>query len=247
MAHVHAPPATDHPAGSMQLLVMSRFELRTKSSVISVPSIVERVFAFLAVREHPQLRSTIASTLWIDTTDDRAAANLRTALWKARQTVAEWFVAEGNRVALAPSVQTDLSSTVAQAKRLIRVGAPLEPRDSDPVGLTCDLLPEWDEEWILYERERLRQLRIHALEELCRKLSALGRSAEAVDAGLAAVAAEPLRESAQRALIGAYLDEGNVSESRRQYFCYRELLWEQLGLEPSHALRTMVGLTRKAQ
>jgi hypothetical protein len=42
---------------------------------------------------------------------------------------------------------------------------------------------------------------VDALECLCHKLSAAGRPGEAIEAGLAAIAAEPLREGAQRTLI----------------------------------------------
>ncbi len=96
-----------------------------------------------------------------------------------------------------------------------------------------DLLPGWDEEWLIVERERMRQLRIHALEALSIRLREQSRFGEAIDAALSAVAAEPLRESAQIALIEAYLAEGNVSEAARQKDAYRVLLDVELGLEPS--------------
>ena len=68
--------------------------------------------------------------------------------------------------------------------------------DTSSDSLRGDLLPDWDEDWIQFERERLRQLRVHALEALCRRLSECGRHEEAVDAGQATMAAEPLREAA---------------------------------------------------
>lgn len=131
---------------------------------------------------------------------------------------------------------------VERAGRLLDDDTELQPDHCDPAVLTGDLLPDWDEDWIIFERERLRQLRIHALESLCRKLSVAGHAGRAVDAGLAAVAAEPLRESAQRVLIAAHLHEGNVSEARRQYHHYRELVRDNLGIEPSEALRALVGV-----
>ena len=93
---------------------------------------------------------------------------------------------------------------------------------------------------MLVERERLRQLRIHALEQLATFLSELGRHAEALEAALAAVTAEPLRETAQRALIIVHLAEGNASEALRQYESYRRLLLENLGVEPSPTLQKLI-------
>ena len=63
---------------------------------------------------------------------------------------------------------------------------------------------------------------------------------------MAAVAAEPLRESAQRALIRAHLAEGNRSEALRQYRSYESLLRDELGLEPTSDLKALVGLAPSA-
>jgi DNA-binding SARP family transcriptional activator len=81
---------------------------------------------------------------------------------------------------------------------------------------------------------------MHSLEALCVRLTKAGRHALAIDAGLAAVACEPLRESAQRVLIEAHLAEGNVFEAVRQYDSFRALLRESLRIEPSAALRELV-------
>jgi DNA-binding SARP family transcriptional activator len=227
-------------APTLELRVLGGFGLRAHGRSVGVSANVERVLAFLAVRARPQLRTAISTMLWMDTTEDRAGANLRTALWKARQTDGGWIVSTGNYVSLAPEVRIDIATVVAQARRLIGTDTELLDSDTYIESLCVDLLPDWDEDWIVFERERLRQLRMHALEALCRRLTAVGRMAEAVDAGLAAVAAEPLRESAQRALITAHLAEGNIHEARRQYALYRGLLYESLGEQPSEQLRVLV-------
>jgi DNA-binding SARP family transcriptional activator len=92
----------------------------------------------------------------------------------------------------------------------------------------------------LIECERFRQLRLNALESLCAVLIANGRAREAVVAGLAAVAGEPLRESAHDVLIQAHLAAGNVGEARRQFRVYRQLLREQLGVSPSPRLHVLL-------
>ena len=57
-----------------------------------------------------------------------------------------------------------------------------------------------------------------------------GRGGEAIQAGLAAVAAEPLRESARRVLIRAYRAEGNVADAVRQFESFRTVLRDELGV-----------------
>jgi DNA-binding SARP family transcriptional activator len=104
----------------------------------------------------------------------------------------------------------------------------------------ADLLPTWDDDWLLIERERIRQLRIHALDALSACLTAAGRYNDGVAAGLASVEAEPLRETAHRAVIMAHLAEGNCSEAIRQYETYRALLARELGLGPSPELAKLI-------
>lgn len=107
-------------------------------------------------------------------------------------------------------------------------------------ALHGDLLPDWDEEWILLDRERFRQLRLHALEAQCERLSSAGRYGEALEAGLAALDAEPLRDSARRAVVRVHVREGNVVEALRAYRAYERLLESELGLRPSSAMRRLI-------
>ena len=110
----------------------------------------------------------------------------------------------------------------------------LEPR------LCHELWPGWYDEWVLVERERHRQLSLHALESLCDHLTAAGRYGAAVQAGLAAVDREPLRESAHRALVRAHLAEGNAWEAIRRYRHYEKIAARDLGVEPSSMMRSLL-------
>ena len=85
----------------------------------------------------------------------------------------------------------------------------------------------------MIERERVRQIRLHALEALSRQRKHAGRFADAIDLALAAIAIEPLQESAHLALIEAHVAEGNLAGAVRQYNEYSELLDRELGLSPT--------------
>ena len=110
----------------------------------------------------------------------------------------------------------------------------------EPLIHAGELLPDWSDEWVLVDRERYHQLRLHALERLCQQLAASGRYGLAVEACLAALAAEPLRESAQRQLIEVYLSEGNRAEALRQYATYQRVIREEVGVEPSREITDLV-------
>jgi DNA-binding SARP family transcriptional activator len=103
-----------------------------------------------------------------------------------------------------------------------------------------DLLPGWYDDWVIFERERIRQRLLHALEALSQRLVAAGRWADAVEAAISAVSADPLRESANRVLIEAHLAEGNLVEAHRAYERYRDTVRRELGVEPGERLATLV-------
>jgi DNA-binding SARP family transcriptional activator len=116
----------------------------------------------------------------------------------------------------------------------------LQPLDADVSTLRGELLPGWDEDWLLLERERIRQVQIHALEALSHRLCRLGQHVEAIEAAYTAIASEPLRESAHAALIDIFLAEENVAQARYHLEQYAALLWTELGIRPSAALTDRV-------
>jgi len=232
----------------IHLALLGGFTLAIDAAPVPLPLQSQRVLAYLSVavstRHCATPRAMLADRLWPQATERRGQTTLRTALWRIRQLDPRLLHTRQEVLLLGDAVDVDLRKSVAQANRLLARGPDLDPRDAVVDPLQGDLLPGWDEDWLLLERERVRQLHLHALEALAHRLRALGRYAEAVDAALAAVTAEPLRESAQSVLIGVHLAEGNVTEAYRQYDRYTALLWAELRITPSAALATRVRAAR---
>jgi hypothetical protein len=122
---------------------------------------------------------------------------------------------------MCDDVLVDLHMVCGWATRLVRGSASSDDLEIIPSGVDAiDLLPGWYDDWALIERERVRQRLLHALEALSRQLAQTGRCAEAVDAAMMAVAAESLRESAQRVAAavprsGAALDLLRADSARQ--------------------------------
>jgi DNA-binding SARP family transcriptional activator len=143
---------------------------------------------------------------------------------------------EGTRLALAPVVRVDFYDVIERTHDLVS-GDPNAPAPAiDPEELTHELLPDWYEDWLSADRERLRQLQLHALEALSTRLRGRHEYAQAIEVAGMAVAAEPTRESARRELIKAHLAEGNMDEALRQFRLFRRLLVGEFGVEPSRGL-----------
>jgi DNA-binding SARP family transcriptional activator len=224
---------------AIELSLLGGFELKSNGRTVSVTQAAERLLAFLAIRARPMLRLYVAGTLWAESTEQHAIGNLRSALWRLGQSGHRLIEADADHLRLASFVHVDLYDVTERARKLLNGGAAQEG-DFRAIRPAAELLPDHYDEWVLIERERYRQLRMHALEILCVQLTAAGRHGEAVEAGLAAVSGEPLRESAHRVLIRAHLAEGNRCEAIRQFDRYRSVLQRELGLEPSPEIAALV-------
>ncbi len=224
-----------------RLVLLDGFELRRGGRVVPVPMTVQRVLAFLALHDRMLPRSQVAGTLWLDASEERATASLRSALWRLRRPGDALVEVSSSHLQLAAGVTVDYREVVGHARALLDEASEGEALERNAGCLSRELLPGWWEDWVLVERERFRQLRLHALEARCRRLMRVGRFAQAVEAGLAAVALEPLRESAHRLLISVHLAEGNRAEALRQYRAYQRLLREELALDPSPQIQALLG------
>ena len=218
------------------LSLLNAFELRCDGLVIELPPSAQRLLAFVALHDHPLQRVYVAGTLWLDATDERAGASLRSSLWRLNRPGHLLVEATATHLRLAPDVDVDLRRALALARRLLDGSADAADVDEGQAALGAELLPDWYDDWLLFERERYRQLSLHALEALAERLGRDGDVARGVEAALSAVRSEPLRESAHRVLIRLHLAEGNRGEALRQYELCRRLLRDRLGVEPSPEL-----------
>jgi len=208
---------------------------------VEVPEGSKRLLAFLALRRGRVERCYAAGTLWPYGDDRRASGNLRSALWRLRGAGIDVLIADKRSIALRPGVEVDIDEVADWATRLIaQRSRPADMSLNRPVADALDLLPGCYDDWAIIERERMRQRMLHALEALSRAMTACGRYGEAVDAAMMAIGVEPLRESAQRALLQAHLAESNLIEARRDFLSYRNLVRRELGVEPSAELAALV-------
>jgi DNA-binding SARP family transcriptional activator len=207
---------------------------------VSVNLPAQRLLSFLALQCRPVHRDHVAATLWIDSSDERAAGSLRSALWRLRHSGLDIVDTTGGLLRLDSSVSVDAHRADEWARTLLDPAHVVEQDDIDRVPRLDDLLPGWYDEWVIVERERLRELLVHALESLCRRLAAGARYGEALEAGFAAVKMEPLRESGHRCVIEVHLAEGNKADAFRQYDFYCRMLANELHMAPSGQMTALV-------
>jgi DNA-binding SARP family transcriptional activator len=196
--------------------------------MIRLPLPARRLLAFLALHEQPVTRGAAAAHLWPDQPEEQGRANLRRALW---QLAKGWVITTGDELLL--NAETDIAHARHIAARAIEGG---ELTLGEIELLSEDVLPGWHEEWVLPQQDAFRLLRVQALEAACRTMVATGHLPLATQAGAAALAAEPFRESAAEALIDAHLAQRNRYEAALCLRTFADRLEGELGVSPDPSL-----------
>jgi DNA-binding SARP family transcriptional activator len=231
------------PLGRPLISLLGGFTVVIDESPVALAEGSQRLLAYLALKGKPVKRQSVAGVLWPMAPDVQGSASLRSALARLPEEARALVDATTRELGLASGVSVDLWAARALARDL--VATPRIPITTDPLpgtirALSADLLPDWYDDWAVVEAEEWRQLRLHALEALSERLTAGGQYGCAAASAVAAVRAEPLRESPRAALIGVHLAEGNRSEALREFAGYSELLKDELGVEPTERLRSLV-------
>jgi DNA-binding SARP family transcriptional activator len=216
-------PSTQSQEGPIRVTVLGSFTLTAAGSAVPLGVDARRLVAYLAVHPRPQDRVALAADLWPNVSAERLLTEAVAAVG------VPGLLVDGpdGTLALAPEVEVDLAEAMQLVRLLPEIPA---AEDTDTTLLTVgDILPGWTAQWIAVERERFRQLRLHAIEERSQRLTAAGRHDAAVAMAELAARSAPSRESARRVLIQAHLAQGNIAAAVAEYDSYHELLRSSVG------------------
>lgn len=195
---------------------------------MDVPLSVQRLLGFVALNDRPLPRTFVADSLWPDTDEAQAHANLRTALWRLNSKQRRVLDVSAVELSLSPLVEVDTRTVHESVREYRRTGA-LPPPES-LLDLHGELLPGCWDSWIVFERERLRHEAIELLEASVQRCLAFGDVHLATMLSLNAVECDPLRESANLLSVRARLAAGDLTGAIRYAQRYCRTLDEELGL-----------------
>jgi DNA-binding SARP family transcriptional activator len=195
----------------------------------------ESLLAYLLLhREAAQPRQRLAFLLWPDSTEPQARTNLRHVLHTLRRAVpdADRLIDAGPRT-LQWRADAPLWLDVAVFEQALAEGR----LEAAVEAYSGDLLEGSYDDWLLEERERLRDLHLDALERLARRLDERGEPAAAIRYAERLVRADPLREEAYRLLMRLHAASGDRARALRAYHVCAATLQRELGIGPSAATR----------
>ena len=206
----------------------------------------QALLAYLALpigQAHP--RDKLAALLWGGIREESARASLRQALFAIRRALGEDAAAvlrqEGDLVALSPAaVEVDVGDfeRAASGETTESLARAAETYRGDLLaGLTIDEAPF--EEWLLSERERLREVALETLARLLAHHRKAGAGEAAVHTALRLLSLDPLQEPVHRTLMRLYAELGRRGAALRQYQQCVGVLQRELGVEPETETKTL--------
>ena len=209
---------------------------------------------YLALNRGPQSRLKLAGLLWPDKSDAEARMNLRQALYQLRQALPAYITTAREIAALSPQApqevdviqfEAGLNAGLMGDTTALRVAADRYAGDF-LAGFYVDDAPEF-EEWLLVERERLRNLALQALHQLASHHADCREIGPALQYTGRLLALEPLREEAHQLMMRLLAWDGQISAALTHYDRCRELLAAELGVEPSPETTALVAAIRSGQ
>lgn len=226
------------PHGNLAMRLIGGFELRCEGQIVNTPQSVHRLLSFVAINDRASPRGYVAATLWPDTSDDKANANLRTALWRLHCLRSDLVNVTPSELELNPAVSVDVRIVHDAARQYRRHGVLPEP--DALVEIRGELLPGCWDSWLIFERERLRQEAVELLEAASRACLHRGDAHLAMMLCLGAVECDAFRESANLLLIQLCHASGDRIRGIRHAHLYAERLEKELGLPPPPALMELL-------
>jgi predicted ATPase/DNA-binding SARP family transcriptional activator len=193
---------------------------------------------YLAGSGERQLRDTLATLFWPESTQQGARKALRRDLSELNLALGgDWLDAGALAVGLRAGFwldvnqfQRDAMDKNADLKTLM--AATNLYRDDFLTGFTLPDCPAFDE-WQFFQGESLRQTFAATLERVVRILSKQAHYDEAIPYARRRLALDPAHEPAHRQLMWLHAQAGQQAAALRQYESLRETLRDEFDLSPS--------------
>jgi predicted ATPase/DNA-binding SARP family transcriptional activator len=222
----------------------------------------QALLAYLAMHAGiPCRRTSLAGLLWSDYDQSSALTNLRQALRRLRTAIGDRDASppflQATRATIALNSESDywldvdaftaaLDAVRSHTQRSVETCVACEERLAEAVELYrgefitgFSLDSALFEEWMVVQRERLHGLALDALGHLAAYHAAQEAYEQAARYARRALALEPWREKAHRALMRALALSGQRGAALAQYEACREVLREELGIEPEEETRRL--------
>jgi DNA-binding SARP family transcriptional activator len=231
----------------LKLTLLGGFEAASSLGAISLPTKKTRaLLAYCALKPgEVHQREKLATLLWGDTIEANARNSLRQALFLLRaalkQARSAAFRIDGDTVTADPQA---IDVDVFRFEQLVGKRTPVSLEQAALLyrgdlldGFVIDEEPF--EQWLIHERERLRELALDALARLLRHQNSLETTDAATQTARRLLTLDPLQEAVHRVLMRLHVRAGRREAALRQYEICVGLLRRELQLNPEPETRQL--------
>jgi DNA-binding SARP family transcriptional activator/predicted ATPase len=214
------------------------------------------LLSYLATTGQPHSREALSALLWGESSEDRARASLRTALWHLNEPLESFLIVDRQSVAFDQDTPhwvdvVEFGEYIGSVREATRGdddaddAPPLTDRQAalldDAVelyrgefmaGFAVRNAPDF-EDWMLRQREWCRDLAVRALYRLVAYHKAKGEYREGLDSAAQLLVIAPWQEEAHRERMKLLALSGRRNAALAQYEACRQLLKEFLDAEPT--------------
>lgn len=205
-----------------------------------------RELFFYLMDRMPLSKETVLAAFWPEMAQSRAQANLYQTLYRLRRALGtEVVVLAGGECRLAPGLALPVDAhQFEEQAHLALATARSDLRRMGSLATAAalyrgDYLPEVDTDWANARRHQLKELHIKVLSEYADELLRFTRYGEARTTLARALLDEPLRDDLHGRMLMCLAAMGRRYEVVDHYRRYRELLRNELGLDPPGEIRQL--------
>ncbi|HEX2172053.1 MAG TPA: AAA family ATPase [Dehalococcoidia bacterium] len=235
-------PATGTP---LRIRLLGGLELSLAGRPLAPPATqkAQSLLAYLLTFPTTQTRERLSDLFWPESPEELARRSLRTALWRVRRALTdvpgpELIVATDQVIRVNPDAHYELDTR--ELEDATAVGADAGALRRATALYRGDFLDGFYDDWCVAKREYFRERYLGALATLARLLLERGELAEAQKYAQTLVAQDPLREDGHRLLMEAHDRAGNRAAALRQFEQVRQILRDEVGVEPAPETRALL-------
>jgi DNA-binding SARP family transcriptional activator len=236
------------------------FAVKSEPSMgIALSSAQKRIAAYLfSFPNELHRRDKLLDLFWADSSPSRARHSLSMALCGIRSLVLNGGNADISlRSSLYEVGLTVLDPTIVDVHRFRAATSKAysvynQPTNFEALARAIDLygglfLEEYDEDWVLIQREDLQTLYLRSLTQLMKWNAGEQRYEESIACGRRILASDPTRENIHRALMLIHLIIGQRGEALRQFTRCEKALRDECDAAVTLETRSLLGPIRSGE
>lgn len=216
---------------------------------------VQELFSYLLLHRGAQTRAALADRLWADADSLNCKKSLRQTLWHLQSGLepfqtpgdAPFLLVDAEWIQLNPRARLWADVIDLEAACALASDSAGEQLDEDTAELLAaavgeyrgELLGGWYQDWCLFERERLQQLYLTALDKLIERSKGRREYERGIAYATTSLRHNPTRERTHRHLMRLYFLAGDRVAALRQYGRCAAVLSEELGVMPALSTRRL--------